>query len=97
MGKECIGWIHSHGSMSPFLSATDHDQINSVYLKEMNSVLSVVVSTPFVSKQMNNHPMFEMRCWGTFVKKDEKHTIEITDHLINNNSDFNKRDIPNFS
>ncbi|MHA2171709.1 MAG: hypothetical protein ACXAB7_17620 [Candidatus Kariarchaeaceae archaeon] len=95
-GKECIGWIHSHGNMTPFLSATDHGQINSVYLHEINSVLSVVVSTPFVSKHMNNDLMFEMRCWVTFLNKDTKQTIEITDHLINTKHDFDNRDIPEY-
>ncbi|MCE7735579.1 MAG: hypothetical protein GPJ54_11920 [Candidatus Heimdallarchaeota archaeon] len=44
-GKKMLGWIHSHDDMSAFLSATDRSQIEDVYLKEIQFLISVVVSS----------------------------------------------------
>lgn len=43
-GKKMLGWIHSHDDMTAFLSATDRSQIENVYLKEIQFLISVVIS-----------------------------------------------------
>lgn len=43
-GKKLLGWIHSHNTMSAFLSLTDRTQVRN-YLKEIEFVISIVINS----------------------------------------------------
>jgi hypothetical protein len=80
---ECVGWIHSHAKMTPFLSSTDHKQIEEIYLNELDTVISVVVSSNKTSKLMNNQSDFDFKCWVTYVLDEKiKHKIISKDKIM---------------
>jgi proteasome lid subunit RPN8/RPN11 len=80
VGKQMVGWIHSHDDMTAFLSATDRIQVESVYLKEIPFLVSVVISSKsktykrkrfgFMTKEKKLP--FTIKMWydGRFKKRD---------------------------